>query len=749
MRKNAHVRSLTTLLKQIPPYRIPDFYPVALLLCGISVAESYGLPVSNSVQSLASRSGSLISSIGEAGLTFNHWYGAVLPCQWVDQTLHWDNEVDADTTFIRAIALSLAQALTEHALDATWLGKIHELLLGDTQPSTGTADHPDTSFLRGRKCQGAYYTPAEIVDYMVSQTINPKQEDRAEPLRILDPACGGGAFLLAAYRYLLKTGSHRLGRSLSLGERIDSLRQSIFGVDLDKQAVTVTRVALQLECLRESARLNEPSWDDLQRLSECLPLTIRHGNALIADGDQGLMWEAAFPEVMAEGGFDIVLGNPPYLDSEGMSVWMPQWRQYCTRHYASARGNWDLFCVFIEKALALCKPGGYHSFIVPNKLAVAPYASAVRSLLTTQSVLHSIRDYSQAAVFAAAVYPLVYVVQKRSPVQIQDQSTCSVTRPVRYECMARNGKHVQHSTWLPPTQFTMPNAVWLLNPAVDRAAIVLRLCQQFANLETLAQVQGAATVSEAYDIKALIHNQERLRPESVAEEARAISLNTQTSSRSGHHSIQPDAELMPTTIHVINSGTIDRYCSLWATKRLRYLGTNFVQPVVVCQDLEDRFPRRFQQATAAKIIVASMTKRLECIVDTHGTILAGKSTSIIRPYDLPLLYVLGILNSQPMHQIVLQCFGSNSLQGGYLRIGPPQLKTLPIPCPEGDLGDRLVQHVEHMISLQHQYTACSTSNEQLKTRQLIQATDQIIDQISYQLYRLSSHEINLLTASSG
>ena len=749
MRKVAHEGSLTTLLKQIPSNHLPDVYPVVLLLCGIAVAESYGLLACGSVQSLASRSDYLLPSIGEVGLELNNWYGPVLPCRWVDQTLCGDNKVEPDTVLIRAIAQSLVTITTEHSLDATWLGKIHELLLGDAQPSIGKATRPNPPTLRGRKCQGAYYTPAEIVDYMVSQTITPNLENQSEPLRIIDPACGGGVFLLTTYRYLLRTFAQKFGRSLSLGERIDSLQQSIFGVDLDKQAVIVTRLALQLECLRQSACLDRPSRNDIHRLTECLPSTIRHGNALIEDGDFGLMWETAFPDVMADGGFDIVLGNPPYLDSEGMSVWVPQWRQYCTSHYVSARGNWDLFCVFIEKALTLCKPGGYHSFIVPNKLAVAPYASAVRSLLTAQSVLHSIRDYSQAAVFSAAVYPLVYVVQKRSPIQIQGQSNYSVKRPIRYEYMARNGKHVQQSTWLPPDQFTMSNARWLLSPAVDRAAIVLRLCQQFSSLETVAQVQGAATVSEAYDIKALIHTQDPSHPEAVAEGARALSLNTQTSSRSGHRSSQPDTELMPTTVHVINSGTIDRYCSLWATKRLRYLGTNFVQPVVACQDLEDRFPRRFQQATAAKIIVASMTKRLECIADIHGTILAGKSTSIIRPYDLPLLYVLGILNSEPMHQIVIQCFGSNSLQGGYLRIGPPQLKSLPIPLPEGDLGDRLVQHVEHMIRLQHQHAACFTSNERTKTHQLIQATDQTIDQISYQLYHLSSYEINLLTASAG
>ena len=126
MRKTAHVRSLTTILRQLPSHKLPDLYPVVVLLCGIAVAESYGLISYGSVQSLASRSDSLIASIGETGLTLNNGYGSMLPRQWLDQTMHWGNEVESDASLIRAIAHSLATVITGHEMESTWLGKINE-----------------------------------------------------------------------------------------------------------------------------------------------------------------------------------------------------------------------------------------------------------------------------------------------------------------------------------------------------------------------------------------------------------------------------------------------------------------------------------------------------------------------------------------------------------------------------------------------------------------------------------------------
>ena len=157
-----------------------------------------------------------------------------------------------------------------------------------------------------------------------------------------------------------------------------------------------------------------------------------------------------------------------------MTKYLPEWRQYCTAHYKSATGNWDLFCVFIEKALTLCRPNGFISLVVPNKLASADYASGARSLLTTESQIITLHDYSQSAAFEAAVYPLVFVAKKRST----------------------------------PLKQLELGAVWAIAATVPESQLLDRLRDQFPQLGAIAQVNGAATVAEAYAMQELIEEGE-------------------------------------------------------------------------------------------------------------------------------------------------------------------------------------------------------------------------------------------------
>ena len=109
---------------------------------------------------------------------------------------------------------------------------------------------------------------------------------------------------------------------------------------------------------------------------------------------------------MKSGGFDIVLGNPPYIDSETMTHRLCQaCASYCNARYRTATGNWDLFCIFIEKGLDLCKSGGLVSMIVPNKLASAHYATQTRALLAGENQLQAITDYSKCRRFLCCRLP--------------------------------------------------------------------------------------------------------------------------------------------------------------------------------------------------------------------------------------------------------------------------------------------------------------------------------------------------------
>jgi hypothetical protein len=559
----------------------------------------------------------------------DEWYRKI----WADQKILYPDQSDAalQKTMQGIVLRSLYHFLCEQyglciavdhqqtypiasphpPIEATTIGRIYERLL--------------TYNLTAKKTSGAYYTPPPIVDFVVHQTIG--QRDGFP--RVVDPACGGGFFLVAAYQTLMERRSQQLGRSLTAAERQHILQHCIHGVDIDAEAVTVTQVALGLKFLESDRKTELP---DLSHNIQC-------GNAVM-DFD----WQNAF----ASSEFDVVIGNPPYVDAEWMTKYLPGWRQHCAQHYKSATGNWDLFCVFIEKSLSLCRSGGLMGLVVPNKLASADYAAGARSLLAAETQLILIQDYGQTPAFKAAVYPLVFVSRK-----------------------IPTGKADSHP-WITHAQPTD----------------LLHRLDTFPKLETIAQVNGAATVSEAYRIQALIRD-------------------------------DPTGELQ-----MVNSGTIDRYCLLWGKKPMRYLGKSYRHPVI---GEGDQLPtKRLQQAQQSKIIVSGMTKRLECAIDAKGTILAGKSTVIILPFQGDdLYYLLGVLNSRLMSFYFRSYFGGNSLQGGYLRVGAPQIRQMPI-APQSQAIIDLVQQRLHQPDLS-------------------QEIEELIDRAVYQLYGLTDSEIQMLT----
>jgi hypothetical protein len=632
-----------------------------------------------------------------------------------------------------------------------FLGKI--IVLSPTHAAT-VEDKPEV-----KKAGGVYYTPVSIVDFIVEMTLGPLLSGKsprqlsgegtgrraAAPLRVVDPACGSGSFLLGSYEYLLRWyrdayvanpnrwstgGKARIRENqhgewrLTTNERKRILLTHIYGVDIDPQAVEVTKLSLLLKVLEgESEELFDQLQLHRERALPDLADNIKCGNSLVApdiygeqqldllDQDQRLRintfaWESEFPEVFGTGGgFDAVLGNPPYIDSELMSDYMPRERTYCTAHYAAASGNWDIFCVFIEKALALCRAGGRQGFIVPNKLGSAEYASAARKVLTHGHRLVQVRDYSAVPVFPVSVYPIIYVVEK---------GVAREADPVVLERMEVTGSglvRMADSQELERDRYFHNGDPWAIFGDIDEAGPLERL-RSFETLGEVGEVLGAATVGEAYEIQELI-TEASLLPESGA-------------------------------VRVINSGTIDRYASLWGHKVMRYLGDQYTYPVVESADKARLPPTRARQAMTPKLVVAGMTLRLEVVGDIRGEVLAGKSTTIIMS-TLDLYYLLGLLNSRLVDYFYASRYGGNRLAGGYLRVGPPQIRMIPIPsidtATQESRQTRLIEQVREMIDLQEARIAGRTPVERDAAQRQIDALDDQIDETVYELYGLTDDEI--------
>ena len=393
-------------------------------------------------------------------------------------------------------------------------------------------------------------------------------------------------------------------------------------------------------------------------------------------------------------GFDIVIGNPPYVDSEMMTKIQSELREVYRTYYQSAKGNWDLFVVFIERGMQLQKENGIISYIVPNKLIGASYTKTLRTMLLDYSVLE-IRDYSNVEVFKESdVYPVVFVIRKTdkqsdvSMVVMDDLEKSSICNRVSAESFHRD-------------------IFWDRFFVSENQLRVIVKCSSFPALDRFCQIGAAATVGEAYALTEYIHEY------------------------SGAVSNSPFKKL-------INTGTIDRYESLWSRQPTRYIKSSYNAPVVLDSDLRRFSQRRFMQAQANKIIIGGMTKILECVYD-EGEYIAGKSTIIVlESGSMNLKYVLALLNSTLVSFWYRIYFRSLALAGGYLRIGNNEIKAIPIPDATSEQQAPSIEIVDRILAAKRTDPDAD-----------ITALENEIDWVVYSLYNLTREEIEIVEGAMG
>lgn len=319
-------------------------------------------------------------------------------------------------------------------IDADVLGQVYEQYLGYTsvvykQRAQQFQTKMDLGVLTAtieleakkqkRKEQGIYYTPKWVVDYIIQQTVGKLLEDKNHGeilnLKILDPSCGSGSFLIRAYDELLNYHAKVKGKTvaqLDQWDRLPVLTNNIFGVDLDQQAVEIARLNLLLRALAKQAKL--PILSD----------NIKRGNSLISGGDKELSpyfgdsweskqpfnWEKEFKPVFGKGGFDVIVGNPPYIRIQNL----PRAdADYFRANYETAYGSFDIYVAFIEKAMQLLKPGGLLGVITSGKFLKAEYGKKLQELIARVSTVETILDLSEHQIFAdATTYPMIITLKK-------------------------------------------------------------------------------------------------------------------------------------------------------------------------------------------------------------------------------------------------------------------------------------------------------------------------------------------------
>ena len=335
-------------------------------------------------------------------------------------------------------------------LSADILGQVYERFLGKEIRLTAGHQARVTEKPEVKKQGGVFYTPEWVVKHIVKRAVGDALRDKqylqARKIRILDPACGSGSFLLGAYQFLLdwhlaeydgNPAAHlRAGRivkddqgnfRLSLSERRAILMANLWGVDKDEQAVEVTKLSLMLKCLEgeNTGSIGTPRTLGMRALPD-LTRNIRAGNSIIApDFYPGLApqddreikrinafeWRENFPQILdEEGGFDAVIGNPPYVRQEVLGQ---EFKKYAAPRYKVYHGVADLFAYFIERGLSLLKPKGRFCYIVANRWLRANYGAPLREFLRERAEIEGIVDFGELPVFrGAATFPCIVSLRR-------------------------------------------------------------------------------------------------------------------------------------------------------------------------------------------------------------------------------------------------------------------------------------------------------------------------------------------------
>lgn len=313
------------------------------------------------------------------------------------------------------------------------LGNVYEQFLGKViRLTTGhqakVEEKPEV-----KKAGGIFYTPSYIVKYIVKNTVGKlikgKTPKEIENIRILDPACGSGSFLLGAYSYLLdyhinyylKNDPKKFKKDifqfkenqwlLTSERKKKILLNNIYGVDIDSQAVEVTKLSLLLKVLENENKESVEQQLKLiqERILPDLDNNIRCGNSLIGpefyqdiqltltDTDKTrriniFNWNDSikgFGQIMKEGGFDMVIGNPPYIQIQKLNEFYPEETAFYQKKYETTKdGNVDIYVPFIEKSVSLLKKGGVLGFICPNRFFNSEYGMRLRQHIKNFNLYH-------------------------------------------------------------------------------------------------------------------------------------------------------------------------------------------------------------------------------------------------------------------------------------------------------------------------------------------------------------------------
>jgi type I restriction-modification system DNA methylase subunit/predicted type IV restriction endonuclease len=655
-----------------------------------------------------------------------------------------------DDTVLKAIFKDLYYPDSPYefsVLPADILGHIYEQFLGKVIRLTPAHRAVVEEKPEVRKAGGVYYTPTYIVDYIVEHTVGKlldgKTPKQVEKLKILDPACGSGSFLLGAYQRLLdwhrdhyvEKGPDKVakGRSpklfqgrggewrLTTAEKKRILLNNIYGVDIDPQAVEVTKLSLLLKVLEgENAEtLGKTLRMFHERALPDLGDNIKCGNSLIGpdfydDKQLDLLdeeeryrinafdWNAEFPDIMNAGGFDAVIGNPPYG-----GLFLPETLEYFKRNYTHQDGD-DLYLLFLEKYPDLLGKNSLLGVIVSNTWLQSVTYRRIRKFLTAQ--FRWVRVLIPRQVFRAVVDTHVLIFHKTEEdenlartfsVDREKSTGIVLSHDLLWESIPKNGD---------PINVTSNPEIQDLFRKIQSLSVPLsEFCEVYNGIKPFEKGKGNPPQTS-----------ETMREKPFVKEGP-----------------YPGEDWSP----LLRGSLIQRYQNRWEHNYWILYGPWLAAPRnhSIFEAPEMLLVRQTGDAIVATLVEHGFYAR-----DNLHVIIAGREGTDLR-------YVLGIINSR-LVDFAYQFM--NPERGEALaQVKKRHVELLPMVMPvtaeQSKLQSRMVELVNSMLKIHKDFQAAKTDHAKSLIQRQIDTTDKRIDQLVYALYGLTEKEVKIVEEATG
>ncbi len=620
------------------------------------------------------------------------------------------------------------------------LGAVYEQYLGYLQKKEGGKE--ENGRKSKRKQQGIYYTPTFVVDYIVKNTLGKilqeKSSEEIKNIRVLDPACGSGSFLIKACQTLIDywqnqkreiKGSSKLDEIAKIMEKkagqkilptpakLRILRENIFGVDLDPKAEEIAQLNLLLNAVSRRTLLPNLSHN------------ITCGNSLISGTPKELKnyfgenwkdkkpfnWEEEFPEIFKDGGFDVVIGNPPYIMVENLPS---NERRYLMSKYETAAKRFDIYITFIEKGLDLLKPGGFLSFIIPYPFLNQNYAEKLRKKILQDFNLIHILDLSEVKIFGDAIIRNCIIVIEKPRAGNDKKDKINVKKIYNEKDLSNLG-NLPTRVFLKSIFKSLPKAMFRTDLNNLKMNLLEKIESKSISLGQICYVNWGARTG---DIKKYV-----------------------TKEKNNEYCKK-----------MINARNVDRYIINYTNDYIIYKKEElynpmfeelFESPKIVTRDISGKSrlksaldtERYYTEHTVSLVVPFYYLKE----VKRRGLKLTDEQINTSYNYDLK--YILAIVNSALLNWYFI------SKLGGGLHVYPDDVKQFPIykinfsNNEEKGKYDELVKLVDGILNLNKELQEIAKDSDKYhKIQQEIEKIDKEIDQKIYKLYGLVDEEIKII-----